>query len=218
MVVMNSVVKAIQKYRYEAPTAIPILLLALATITVFIAPLQLLLALLTIEFIYLIHMDGVKKFLQTAIPPMAVFIAPFLLLSAAIQIVVNSGIDVSILMLFMARVMLLYLSTILSIRMLSIGKLMRDLSKLSPVMALSIAIGIRMFTIGLHTLNEVKAIYSVNIGTKCSRFRCRVEYITLLAKAITRIFIYTVLNVGESIYSRYSRMWMAKQKPYNSHT
>lgn len=216
MAVARSATKALYKHHHKVPTALPIILLALTTLVVFIAPLQLLLALLTIELTYLATSVGsVKKLLQTIILPMTIFIAPLSLLSATIQVVVG-GIDVSILVLSTVRMALLYLTTVLFTRMLSMAKLVRDLSKLSPAMALSIAIGIRMLTIGLYTLNEVKHIYGTNMATRCSSFKCRVEYVTLLAKAITRIFIYTVLDIGESIYSRYSNIW-AKQQLHNQH-
>ncbi|MEM2698123.1 MAG: hypothetical protein QXF17_02250 [Ignisphaera sp.] len=214
MAVASSTAEALYRHRREVPTALPILLLALATVAAFIAPLQLLLALVAMELTYLaISMGGIRRLLQTAVQPMAVLIAPFLLLSAVIQAVV-SGIDISILTLSAVRVALLYLTAIVSIRMLSMARLVRDMSRVSPLMALSIAVGIRMLTIGLYTLNEVKAIYSTNIATKCSHFKCRVEYTTLLAKAITRVFIYTVLDVGESIYSRYSCIWIKQHPKY----
>lgn len=211
MAVARSTTKALHKRQHKVPTAIPIILLASTTLVVFIAPLQLLLAILTAELIYLATSVGsVKKLLQTTILPMTIFIAPLFLLSATIQVVVG-GIDVSILLLSSVRMALLYLTAALFTRMLSMAKLVRDLSKLSPTMALSIAIGIRMLTIGLYILNEVKHVYSTNMATKCSSFKCRVEYVTVLAKAITRIFIHTVLDIGESIYSRYGNIWVKQQ-------
>ncbi|MEM5822164.1 MAG: hypothetical protein QXH34_03730, partial [Ignisphaera sp.] len=97
MAVASSAVEALYRHRREVPTALPILLLALATVAAFIAPLQLLLALVAMELTYLaISMGGIRRLLQTAVQPMAVLIAPFLLLSAVIQAVV-SGIDISIL-------------------------------------------------------------------------------------------------------------------------
>lgn len=208
--IMGSLTETLQQHKI--PIIIPILFLASVTIAAFIAPIQILLAISIAELAYLaISIGGIGRFLHITISPLAVFVVPFLLLSTAIQILVGD-IDTAILMVSTARVVVLYLTAVLSIRMLSIGRVIRDLSRFSPVMALYIAIGIRMLTLGLYILNEIKGVYSINIAPRCSSLRFRVSYTILLTKAITRIFILTVLDIGESIYSRYNRYIYGKPK------
>lgn len=201
MSMSNSSSEAMQQR--GVPTALPLALLALGAMVVFTAPLYLLLALLTAELIYL-AIGGARGLLNVAVP-IATFAAPLLLLSATMQVIVG-GIDVAVLVVSMVRIAVLSLTAALSIKMLSIGRLIKDLSRFSPSMALSIAMGVRMLTLGLYVLHEVRGVYSINVAARCSSPRFRVGYIMLLANAVTRILILTALDIGESIYARYLRI------------
>lgn len=184
----------------EIPALLPLALMVLGALAVYMAPPHLLLAILAVELVYT-AVGGVDRLSRVAVP-MAVFIAPILLVSAAMQILVG-GLDVAVLVLSMLRIAVLYLTTVVCVRMLSIGRLVRDLSRFSPSIALPIAVSIRMLSLGLYALDEVRGVYRVNLASMCSSFRCRVGYTLLLAKAITRILILTALDMGESIYARH---------------
>ena len=156
--------------------------------------------LLASSIILLLLADGVAVLLYslTALSP---FIAFYIISGLLVQLLVVRGVDLSILTLNSCRMLVIALYSITMASMMRVSELILQLRRVSPKLALGVALAIKSFYLSVKEAQRVTEIYNSWLrgkrGLRMVMFKAE-----LIAKTISYIALSRAIETTESLYTR----------------
>lgn len=150
----------------------------------------------------LISIVCLRRYLIKALIYLIAFILPFTILTIIIQLIIGSN-SPDVIVSYLVRISIIYLNSMILVRVTSMSSLIRILSKLNCELALSTAIAFKLLIDGSKLINELKAIYEVNLCSKSCNLRLRLQVLKSVTYAISKLLTMEVLRTAEVIYIRY---------------
>ncbi|MCY0868907.1 MAG: hypothetical protein OWQ48_06780 [Desulfurococcus sp.] len=133
-------------------------------------------------------------------------VTPFTLVYVVSGLIVQhavGAIDPVILAAGSARMLSMTLLSAIAASVIRVSELVKQVSRISPLLAVSIALTLKLaYTLSI-SLVKLQEVYSVNMLQTLKGTRGRLLYTKTLARALTHIGILTLLQVTEALYTRY---------------
>lgn len=141
-----------------------------------------------------------KRDLINPLKYLTTFIVPYIILGLSIQVVLGV-LDLETLYVYVARISVIYIISLTTLRYVSMVGLFNLLSRLRYELALAICMAIKLLIDGGELINELRAIYSINAGS--NGLRGRVVMVILLTRALSKSLTTRAISMAEAIYVRY---------------
>jgi len=180
------------------PAYVTLAFLAVTSVSLMITPPYLLIPLLSGLCVLTLWVRGLKV-LSATMFLFAVFVAPFIALSAGAQLIIGSFSPVTLLT-GVARMAGLTLLGSVVFGLINTHELALLLRKVSPDLAVSTALAVKFFYMSSVNLSRLSEVYSVNL--RAEGFGGRVRQLTVLSKALAYVCTVSALESMEALYTR----------------
>lgn len=181
------------------PITILLLFATISLIVSVISNMMYLLMLFIIILIVAITSRSIKKMLIWLINFTPILII-YTSIASFMQIVVIGSIDLYLLVINIIRIETLISLSMLVVNLIDVVKLVLFFRKISPKLALSLALSVKMLRDFEHSWKIIKEIYVLNFDIK--RFKDQIKIITLIAKVFLSLSIYSSIQIAEAIATR----------------
>lgn len=128
------------------------------------------------------------------------FVLPYVILGLSLQVVLGV-LDLEMLCTHIARIAAIYFASLTTLRYVSIAELFNMFSRLRYELALVICMAIKLLIDGGELINELRTIYSTNLGS--SGLRRKVTMVVSLTRALSKSLTIRAISMAEAIYVRY---------------